>query len=173
MELISYSTYALITASHWCLTKHPLHRNRPKVNLQKLLIYWLLVLKLVHLCFCYSCLAFYCFCLFVVDPFMLFDLLNFTRNNSWRAWWPPVTPRIHSVHTNSVLHYLMRYLKHNCKVRINFLNLWKCPSSSAVFTSVTSRYHENFILFQNLVTHFISSEIGACLLLLWSYTWWI
>ena len=39
---------------------------------------------------------------------MIFYLLNIARNNSWRACWPPGPPRIHSVHPNVVLHYLMQ-----------------------------------------------------------------
>ena len=48
------------------------------------------------------------FCLFVVAPFMFFDLLKIARNNSWRACWPPGPPRIHIVHPNGVLRHLMR-----------------------------------------------------------------
>ena len=60
----------------------------------------------------------------------------------------------------------------NFKVGINFPPLRKCPSTSAVFTSVTARYHANFLSGQKLVAHVLSIEIGACLLLLWSSTWW-
>ena len=60
----------------------------------------------------------------------------------------------------------------NCKVGINFPPLRKCPSASVVFTSVTAKYHTKFLSGQNLVAHVILIEIGACLLLMWSSTWW-
>ena len=60
----------------------------------------------------------------------------------------------------------------NFKFGIHFPPLRKCPSASAVFTSVTAKYHAKFLSGQNLVSHFLSIEIVACLLLLWSSTWW-
>ena len=45
VELISYSTYALITASTLCLEKHTLYRKKPKVHPQKLIVHWLQVLS--------------------------------------------------------------------------------------------------------------------------------
>ena len=59
----------------------------------------------LFLMFLFDCFEF--FCLFIVDPFMLFDLHNRERNNSSSAFWLPWTHIIHCVHPNGVLHHLM------------------------------------------------------------------
>ena len=60
----------------------------------------------------------------------------------------------------------------NFKVGIDFLPFRKCPSASAMFTSVTARYHAKFLSCHILVSHVLSIAIVACILLLCSYTWW-
>ena len=77
------------------------------------------------------------------------------------AWYLAVTSII------SCTSFLLKY-----KVGINFPPLRKCPYASAVFTSITAKYHAKFLSGQNLVAHVISIEIGACLLLLCLSTWW-
>ena len=105
---MSYSTYVIIIDSTLCSTKHPLNIKRPNVYLQTILAHWLQVLKLAQLCFWDSCLTFWFFCLYISALFMIFDLQNRARNNSWSACWPPRPSRINSLHPNGVFHNFMR-----------------------------------------------------------------
>ena len=143
-----------------------------QVALKKPLVHWLKFLSWRISLFDIPIWIFQFFCLFVVATFMIFDLQKLASNNSWRACWPPWPPRIHSVHPNGVLHHLIREFPAELQSWNHFPPLRKCPSASAVFTSVRARYNAEFLLGQNLVSHVLSIEIGACIILLWSSTWW-
>ena len=124
--------------------------------LKKHLFHWLQVLKLAHLCFWYSCLTFLNFCLSVVDPFVLFTLRSVQATIDGvhvvplslpeSTMYPPMLFSIISCES-----FLL-----NCKVGINFPPLRKFPSASAVFTSVTAKYHAKFLSGHNLVAHVLS-----------------
>ena len=104
------------------------------------------------------------FSLSIVAPFMLFGLHKRASNNRCSACWPPRPPRIHSDPPMLFSIIPCASFLLNFKAGINFPPLRKCPSTSAVFTSVTAMYHANFRSGQNLVAHFLSIEIGACIL---------
>ena len=112
------------------------------------------------------------FCLSIVAPFMFFYLEKRASKNIWSACCPSWPPRIHSVPPMLFSIISCASFLQDCKVGINFPPLQKCPSASAVFTSVTAKYHAKFLSGQNLVAHVLSIGIGECLLLLWSSTWW-
>ena len=46
----------------------------------------------------------------------------------------------------------------------------KCPHARLVFTSLVARYHAQFISYQNLIAHVLSTNTGKCRVLLLSST---